>query len=54
MTTMTSPYTFALEPPAIPSVAIVGTDDEQFPVHRIYCLGRNYADHVREMGCDDV
>ncbi len=24
----------------------------RFPVHRIYCVGRNYADHVREMGAD--
>ncbi|MDX1482735.1 MAG: fumarylacetoacetate hydrolase family protein, partial [Woeseiaceae bacterium] len=23
---------------------------ETFPVHRVYCLGRNYADHVRELG----
>jgi fumarylpyruvate hydrolase len=23
-----------------------------FPVHRIYCVGRNYADHAREMGGD--
>ena len=22
----------------------------QFPVHRIYCVGRNFADHAREMG----
>ena len=24
----------------------------RFPVHRIYCVGRNYAEHVREMGAD--
>jgi fumarylpyruvate hydrolase len=34
-----------------PSVEIAGTG-ERFPVHRIYCVGRNYADHVREMGSD--
>jgi len=34
-----------------PTVAIAGTD-LRFPVHRIYCVGRNYADHVREMGAD--
>ncbi len=28
----------------------VADGDHQFPVHRIYCIGRNYADHVREMG----
>ena len=22
----------------------------RFPVHRIYCVGRNYAEHAREMG----
>jgi len=40
------PYLF---PPATPAVAIKGRSD-LFPVHRIYCVGRNYADHVREMG----
>jgi fumarylpyruvate hydrolase len=33
------------------SVAIEGSED-RFPVHRIYCVGRNYADHAREMGVD--
>lgn len=23
---------------------------DRFPIHRVYCLGRNYADHVRELG----
>jgi 2-keto-4-pentenoate hydratase/2-oxohepta-3-ene-1,7-dioic acid hydratase in catechol pathway len=32
-------------------VPIVGTN-EQFPVRRIYCIGRNYAAHAREMGSD--
>ena len=32
-------------------VPIVGSD-EQFPVRRIYCIGRNYAAHAREMGSD--
>ena len=30
-------------------VPIVGTD-EMYPVRRIYCIGRNYAAHAREMG----
>jgi fumarylpyruvate hydrolase len=34
-----------------PSVAIAATT-ARFPVHRIYCVGRNYAAHVREMGND--
>jgi fumarylpyruvate hydrolase len=33
------------------SVAIVSTD-VRFPVHRIYCVGSNYAAHTREMGMD--
>jgi fumarylpyruvate hydrolase len=42
-------YAFPL--PSAPSVAIAGTD-QYFPVHRIYCVGRNYAEHTREMGFD--
>ena len=42
---------FAFPPPAAPSVAVAASS-ERFPVHRIYCVGRNYADHVREMGAD--
>ena len=34
-----------------PLVEIAGSDD-QFPVHRIYCVGLNYVDHVREFGED--
>lgn len=34
-----------------PRVAVQGTD-ETFPVHRIYCIGQNYAAHAREMGTD--
>jgi len=34
-----------------PSVAIHNSD-EVYPVHRIYCVGRNYAAHAREMGRD--
>lgn len=42
---------FAFPPPAPPSVAIAGTP-ERFPVRRIFCVGRNYAAHAREMGND--
>jgi fumarylpyruvate hydrolase len=42
---------FVFRPPPPPSVAVAGTD-ERFPVHRIYCVGLNYADHVREFGRD--
>ena len=34
-----------------PTVAIEGRT-ARFPVHRIYCVGRNYAAHVREMGAN--
>ena len=34
-----------------PTVAINDSDD-LFPVRRIYCVGRNYAAHAREMGKD--
>jgi len=35
-------------PPATPSVPVQGGGD--FPVHRIYCVGRNYVEHAIEMG----
>ncbi len=40
---------FAFDPVAQPSVEIAGSE-QRFPVHRIYCVGRNYAEHVLEMG----
>ncbi len=42
---------FAFPEPQRPSVPIGGAA-ERFPVHRIYCVGRNYAEHAREMGKD--
>lgn len=41
---------FAFAPPAPPAVAVAGGGS--FPVRRIFCIGRNFADHVREMGGD--
>jgi fumarylpyruvate hydrolase len=35
----------------VPSVAIYGSD-QHFPVNRVYCVGRNYAAHAKEMGAD--
>lgn len=35
--------------PKTPSVSVKGTD-ALFPVHRIYCVGRNYVEHAKEMG----
>jgi fumarylpyruvate hydrolase len=37
----------------VPHVAI-DQSEQMFPVHRIYCVGRNYAEHAREMGADPV
>ena len=42
---------FVIDIGAQPSVAVDGSD-QRFPVGRIYCVGRNYADHAREMGHD--
>jgi fumarylpyruvate hydrolase len=42
---------FVIPPAAQPAVEVVGSD-ARFPVHRVYCVGRNYAAHAREMGMD--
>lgn len=36
---------------AATTIAVQGSE-ERFPVRRVYCVGRNYADHAREMGAD--
>lgn len=43
--------TYVIPAPAQTSVEVAGSS-ERFPVHRIYCVGRNYAAHAREMGMD--
>jgi fumarylpyruvate hydrolase len=43
---------YVIAPPPPPSVEVRGTRD-RFPVRRIFCVGRNYAAHAREMGNDD-
>ncbi len=40
---------FVFAPPATVSVPVVG-QSARFPVHRIYCVGRNYEEHAKEMG----
>ncbi len=40
---------FVFTPPATVSVPVVGLQ-ERFPVNRIYCVGRNYEEHAKEMG----
>ncbi|MEZ7881196.1 MAG: fumarylacetoacetate hydrolase family protein, partial [Rhodospirillales bacterium] len=42
---------YVITPPTIPTVPVRGSD-ALFPIHRIYCVGRNYAAHAREMGYD--
>ncbi len=42
---------YVIDLPAVPSVPVSG-QKARFPVHRIYCVGRNYAAHAREMGKD--
>jgi fumarylpyruvate hydrolase len=42
---------YAFPPHAQPSIPVANSD-LHFPVHRIYCIGRNYADHAKEMGAE--
>ena len=42
---------YVFPPPPLPSLPVDGSQD-LFPVARIFCVGRNYADHSREMGGD--
>ena len=41
---------FVLPPPATPAIPVAGGG--AFPVRRVFCVGRNYAAHAREMGSD--
>jgi fumarylpyruvate hydrolase len=42
---------FVITPPATASVAVAGSS-ARFPIRRVFCVGRNYAAHAREMGKD--
>ena len=44
--------TYAFDPAPIPTLAIAGSV-ARFPVNRVFCVGRNYAAHAREMGQDE-
>lgn len=44
---------FVIDPPSVTSLEVAGSD-ARFPVHRIYCIGRNYAEHAKEMGAQPV
>ena len=41
---------FVIPPPAVNAVPVAGGG--AFPVRRVFCVGRNYAEHAREMGSD--
>lgn len=43
---------YVFPPPIVVALPIAGSQ-ARFPVRRVYCVGRNYADHAREMGALD-
>ena len=43
---------YVIPPPPTPVLAVAGTA-RQFPVRRVWCVGRNYIEHIREMGQDE-
>lgn len=42
---------YVFPPAPVPSLPVQGSD-ARFPVRRIFCVGRNYAEHAKEMGAD--
>ena len=42
---------FCFAPQPRPTIAIADSA-KRFPVRRVFCVGRNYAEHTREMGGD--
>jgi fumarylpyruvate hydrolase len=42
---------YVVAPPPVTALRVIGSS-ERFPVRRVYCVGRNYAAHAREMGFD--
>lgn len=42
---------YAIDPATQPTLPVLDSD-ELFPIRRVFCVGRNYADHAREMGAD--
>ena len=49
---MTEASRYVITPPPQAALAVAGTD-KLFPVRRIWCVGRNYIEHIREMGQDE-
>ncbi|BDT57964.1 fumarylpyruvate hydrolase [Massilia varians] len=42
---------YVITAPVQPSLAVAGSE-ERFPIRRVFCVGRNYGAHAREMGSD--
>jgi fumarylpyruvate hydrolase len=42
---------YVIQPIPVPTLPVKGSD-KLFPIHRVYCVGRNYAEHAIEMGHD--
>lgn len=49
--TSNSQINYVIDAETVPSIPVLDSND-RFPVRRIYCVGQNYGDHVREMGGD--
>ena len=43
---------YVIQPASQAAIVVAGTD-KMFPVRRIWCVGRNYIEHIREMGQDE-
>jgi fumarylpyruvate hydrolase len=46
------PERYVIPPPPQPAIAVAG-NSQVFPVRRIWCVGRNYLEHIKEMGQDE-
>ncbi|MBR1219646.1 fumarylacetoacetate hydrolase family protein [Bradyrhizobium sp. U87765 SZCCT0131] len=49
---MSTSASFVIPPTATPVLPVAGLD-KTFPVRRIWCVGRNYLEHIRELGNDE-
>ena len=49
---MSTDKSYVIPPPPQAALAIAGSD-QVFPVRRIWCVGRNYLEHIKEMGQDE-
>ena len=47
----TDAKSYVIPPPPQASIAVAGTN-QYFPVRRLWCVGRNYVEHIKEMGQD--